>query len=419
MSNNPNVPNQTPPTPAPLPPQVPPQTAQPTSQAVPQAPAPQVPAPQAPAPQAPAPQVPAPQVPAPQAPAPQVPALPLFALSQSDSYFLQKHFDQNVAAFAACQNLTTGYKILDRQQPFYPGFYCLGAISSLGKTTFAQQMADQIAASGRYVLYVTLEQTDFELFSKSLARGFWRTNRLDTKINKCVSTYPTPSSIDIRRNQTGYPAEVARQINDYISAVGARVIVAYGAFSMTVEDIIQLIDLAMAQLGAKPVVIVDYLQLMAPTQINGRIPDTKTSIDHIVHTLKAKQSTDGLTVLAISSMNRQNYLSPVDFESFKESGGIEYTADVIWGLQLSILSDDDFYFKVDKDNKRRETSLKEKREMVKHAKAACPRCIDLVCLKNRYGISSYEVPFWYYPSVDYFGPVYNPSDPDTIDDYKL
>ena len=92
---------------------------------------------------------------------------------------------------------------------------------------------------------------------------------------------------------------------------------------------------------------------------------------------------------------------------------------MIWGLQLSILSDDDFYFKVGKDNKRRETNLKEKREMVKHAKAACPRCIDLVCLKNRYGISSYEVPFWYYPSVDYFGPVYNPSDPDTIDDYKL
>ncbi len=409
MSNNPN---QTPPTPAPLPPPVPPQTAQPTSQA-----APQVPAPQVPVPQVPAPQVPAPQVPAPQAPVP--PGPPLFTVSQSDSYFNRGTFDQNVAAFAACQNLTTGYKILDRQQPFYPGFYCLGAISSLGKTTFAQQMADQIAASGRYVLYVTLEQTDFELFSKSLARGFWRTNRLDTKINKCVSTYPTPSSIDIRRNQTGYPAEVARQINDYISAVGARVIVAHGAFSMTVEDIIQLIDLAMAQLGAKPVVIVDYLQIVAPTQINGRIPDTKTSIDHIVHTLKAKQSTDGLTVLAISSMNRQNYLSPVDFESFKESGGIEYTADVIWGLQLSILSDDDFYFKVDKDNKRRETSLKEKREMVKHAKAACPRCIDLVCLKNRYGISSYEVPFWYYPSVDYFGPVYNPSDPDTIDDYKL
>ena len=92
---------------------------------------------------------------------------------------------------------------------------------------------------------------------------------------------------------------------------------------------------------------------------------------------------------------------------------------MIWGLQLSILNHDNFYAYVDENDKRRETSLKEKREMVKHAKAACPRCIDLVCLKNRYGISSYEVPFWYYPSVDYFGPVYNPSDPDTIDDYKL
>ena len=26
-------------------------------------------------------------------------------------------------------------------------------------------------------------------------------------------------------------------------------------------------------------------------------------------------------------------MTPVDFESFKESGGIEYTADVVWGLQ--------------------------------------------------------------------------------------
>ena len=118
-------------------------------------------------------------------------------------------------------------------------------------------------------------------------------------------------------------------------------IVVHGAFSMTVEDIIGVIDAVIQQLHEKPVVIVDYLQIVAPTLVNGRIPDSKTAIDHIVHTLKAKQSQDGLTVLAISSLNRQNYLTPVDFESFKESGGIEYGADVIWGLQLSILNDEE------------------------------------------------------------------------------
>lgn len=352
------------------------------------------------------------------APAPQG-QMPNITVSQSGDYFLNGQFAQDVTIFSSYNNLTTGYTLLDRQQPFYSGFYCLGAISSLGKTTFCGQMADQIAASGRYVLYIALEQTNFELFSKSLARGFWRTNRLDTRNNNHVSTYPTPSSIDIRRNLTGYPAEVARQINDYIAAVQNRVIVAHGSFSMTVEDIVGLIDLVKDQLHVKPVVIVDYLQIVAPTLINSRIPDTKTSIDHIVHTLKAKQSQDGLTVLAISSLNRQNYLNPIDFESFKESGGIEYTADVIWGLELSILSKDDFYRTMGENGKMRETNLREKRKMIKAAKTAEPRLVNLVCLKNRYGISSYTVPFEYHPAMDYFGPIYSPQDPNTIDKYVL
>ena len=67
------------------------------------------------------------------------------------------------------------------------------------------------------------------------------------------------------------------------------------------------------------------------------------------------------------------YLTPIDFESFKESGGIEYTADVIWGLQLSVMSNELF---------GREGKIKEKRDMVRKAKLASPRNIDLVCLKT-------------------------------------
>ena len=32
-------------------------------------------------------------------------------------------------------------------------------------------------------------------------------------------------------------------------------------------------------------------------------------------------------------------MQPIDFESLKESGGIEYNADVVWGLQLQCLND--------------------------------------------------------------------------------
>mgnify|MGYP001032806195 CR=1 FL=1 len=310
------------------------------------------------------------------------------------SYFNSGQFDKDVKIYQGCASRTTGYAELDKQQPFYPGLYCLGAISSLGKTTFAHQMADQIAIAGGNVLYFSLEQSHFELYSKSLARGFAITRNADAAKNNGISQYPTPSSIDIRRGlTTSYPDKMAAQIDAYTRAVGDRLCVIDGAFSLTVEDIRTLTAAYVKQTGTAPVVIVDYLQIIAPSTINGRIPDTKTSIDHIVHSMKVMQRDLDLSVLLISSLNRQNYMTPVDFESFKESGGIEYTADVVWGLQLTILNDELF---------SKENRIKEKREKIREEKARPRRKIDLVCLKNRYGISSYTLPFTYIPACDYF-----------------
>lgn len=329
---------------------------------------------------------------------------PDFALEQAWSYFQDGGFEKDVIDFQSCSSLVTGYKLLDCIQPFYPAFYCLGAISSLGKTTFSIQLADQVATTGKFVLYFSLEQTAFELFSKSLARGFLKTNLAETRKNNRPSTYPTPTSMDIRKGLfSSYPQEMGSQVHNYIQNVSNRMCIIHGAFSVTVEDIQSITCQFIEQFGVKPVVIVDYLQIVAPSLINGRILDTKTSIDHIVHTLKAMQSKLGVTVLAISSLNRQSYLNPIDFESFKESGGIEYTADVIWGLQLSIFNDMGFYYHYDNQGRKMgETSQKEKREMVKQAKASSCRNIDLVCLKNRYGCSSYSVSFEYYPASDLF-----------------
>ena len=127
---------------------------------------------------------------------------------------------------------------------------------------------------------------------------------------------------------------------------------------------------------------------------------TKDAVDNNVRALKKLQIQSGLVIIVISSLNRQNYLAPIDFESFKESGGIEYTADVVWGLQLSIMNDTDF---------TNTKSLTEKRMKVRDAKARHPRDVELVCLKNRYGISSYTCNFKYYAMFDYFEPSVQPA----------
>ena len=77
----------------------------------------------------------------------------------------------------------------------------------------------------------------------------------------------------------------------------------------------------------------------------------------------------------------------------KESGGIEFTADVIWGLQLQCLNEPLF----DSANK-----IKEKRQRIRQEKRADPRKIELLCLKNRYGIANYSCGFNYFPARDQF-----------------
>ena len=65
---------------------------------------------------------------------------------------------------------STGIESLDRiiDNGLYPGLYTIGAVSSLGKTSFALQIADQIAEAGEDVLFFSLEQSRLELVSKSL-----------------------------------------------------------------------------------------------------------------------------------------------------------------------------------------------------------------------------------------------------------
>lgn len=271
----------------------------------------------------------------------------------------------------------TGFNNLDAQTGgVYPGLYVLGAISSLGKTTFIHQMADQMAARGEDVLYFSLEQSRLEMVSKSISR---LTAQKDVK--KAVS------SLAIRGgNLTPAVLDAADQ---YAQMVGERMSVIEGNFCCTVAFISDYVSRYMATTGTKPIVIIDYLQILQgdPRQ------STKETVDCNVTELKRLSRSKDIPVFLISSLNRTNYMSPVDFESFKESGGIEYTADVIWGLQLTVLNDPIF---------DKEGQIKKKRETIRDAKAANPREVELVCLKNRYGISSYKVRFTYYPQFDLF-----------------
>ena len=287
----------------------------------------------------------------------------------------------------------TGFNRLDEKcGGLYPGLYVLAATSSLGKTTFALQLADNLATAGNDVLFFSMEQSRLEMVSKSLARltKELHQGKLPTGGKGKQEEYSPLTSLEIRQgkydNVTGLvAAEYKRRIADRLSIIE-------GNFNCDISFIGDYIRRYIKRNGSRPVVFVDYLQILQPAESDKRAT-TKDIIDDAVRDLKRISREQNITIFVISSVNRANYLTPIDFESLKESGGIEYTADVIWGLQLQCLNEPLF----EQANK-----IKEKRQRVRQEKAANPRKIELLCLKNRYGIASYSCGFNYYPKHDYF-----------------
>ena len=60
----------------------------------------------------------------------------------------------------------------------------LGAISSLGKTTFALQIAENIASAGKDVLIFSLEMSKNELNAKSISRNTYRLTDDDKDVRR-------------------------------------------------------------------------------------------------------------------------------------------------------------------------------------------------------------------------------------------
>lgn len=298
--------------------------------------------------------------------------------------YISKRMAADIQQFRKDAERKTGFKNLDGVAGgIYAGLYSVGGISSVGKTTFISQLVEQMAEQGQHVLFFSMEQSRLEIVSKSIAR---RTARKD------AATAVT--SLSIRK---GYlPKNALDAADEYVKAVGDRLSVIEGNFSCTVGYIREYVTAYKEKNGVRPIVVIDYLQTLkadVDPQTGRKPTDTRQIVESNVTELKRMSRSLEIPVFVISSVNRSNYLAPIDFEAFKESGGIEFTSDVVWGLQLDAINDELF---------NKEGKIKEKREKIRDAKAAIPRSIQLVCLKNRYGVSSYTAQFTYYPQYDYF-----------------
>lgn len=307
--------------------------------------------------------------------------------------YYENQFASDVESFKKGGKLKSGYANIDAITNLYPGLYVIGAISSLGKTTFIHQMGDQMAEAGNHVLFFSMEQSTLELASKSIARTMAQENRKNGL-----------SSLQIRRADLSDSQQITAAI-DKCKTYSDKITIVECSFRATIDDIANTVQEYIKENNVKPVVIIDYLQVIQPSP-ESRMT-TKDLVDYHVRRLKVLQTDNQLTMIVISSLNHQNYMTAIDFESFKESGGIEYTADVLWGLQLQCIHEERF---------NKQGNINDKRKRIMEAKAAKPRKIELICLKNRFGVSSYTCRFDYYPKSDWFKPDLTGLDISDIDD---
>lgn len=296
------------------------------------------------------------------------------------STYMRKKLSNEIKSFILSSNLQTGFSNLDKIiGKLYPGFYVLGAGSSIGKTTFLLQMADQMINDGKQVIYFTMEQSQLELVTKSLSRM--------TAIACKKNPQMAKTAIEIRNGNISQVVQDAYK--DYLLDADYFTIV-QGDFTTDIASINKTVDDYVKATNVVPVIMIDYLQIIQEDMLTD-----KAKVDYITKSLKILQRKYNTVVIAVSSINRSNYLLQIDFEAFKESGSIEYSADVVWGLQLQILNDPAF---------AQAKNVSQRRKLIAMAKAASPRKVELVCLKNRYGIASYSCGFLYYPQYDLFTP---------------
>ena len=290
----------------------------------------------------------------------------------SFSTFFANNFNAEIENMKNYADRRSGFPNLDKQQFFSPGLYVIGATPATGKTTFCWQLLEQLARNGETCIYCSYEMSRLELFAKSLACELFHRD------SKTALT-----AAQIRRGAFN------RALYNLIP-VFANSSLDLSVFELQDESIDELLVLLKpfcVNKAKAPVVCLDYLQIVPSSR-----ESAKLGIDDSVRKLKKFQRDTNTTFIVISSFNRTNYAQSVSFESFKESGNIEYTADVVWALQLNLLSDLKSY-----------NNLSDLRKRIEHAKNQKPRQINFKCLKNRQG-TNYECFFKYFSAYDCFEP---------------
>ena len=293
----------------------------------------------------------------------------------------------------ASPRIKTGFRSLDAilGGGIAPGLLILGGIPSLGKSTLALNIAKNVSAGGTPVLFYSYEMPE---------------DRIMAKLVTCQNCQMQSGELFTAEDQ--FNAEVLegwseqrkgafRRACDSLEAPLRNLFIIDCNTAETryhAGKIKEQVDQFVSQRKKKPLVIIDYLQVLPPVDEkligNSRLI-VEDNITRMVG-LARSQEYGGLPVLLISSLSRGNYREEMQIDSFKETGSIEYSADVLLGIQFTAVHGQSHQ----EPGKGRKQAFDLNVEKEKE-----PREVEVAVLKQRYGRTG-TVPFLYRAKYDFF-----------------
>lgn len=311
--------------------------------------------------------------------------------------------------------IPTGFPGLDKNLGggLFEGLYIIGAISSLGKTSWALQVCDQIAEADHDILIFSLEMARYELMAKSISRlTFQHTQAAGMGREHAKTTRGITNGANYARYSAKDFDVLDAAEQRYREQIGPHIWIFEGIGNIGVEEVRAAVRKHIDITGRRPVILCDYLQILSPyidpAHPNRALTD-KQSVDKNVLELKRISRDYKIPVIAISSFNRDNYSAPVNTAAFKESGAVEYSADVLIGLQYHGMerqektnSKGELKTEADNDPERLARIARLMRENDAKAREGKAVTVDVKILKNRNGGRGMSDTMAFYPMFNTF-----------------
>lgn len=190
-----------------------------------------------------------------------------------------------------------------------------------GKTSLANQIAVHAADSGRPVLYVTSEDIPFNLLAKTLARQ----GKID--FSAVLKGYEDKKELISQALASYRNSPAATRLRYLDATVGT---------SLSIIQACAAAHFEAFKYGGNGILVIDYLQRLARSLSAYRDgkQDIRLAVTGIAEELRKIATELDCCVIALASQNRNSGYS-ADRNALatgKESGDIEYTADVVMAI---------------------------------------------------------------------------------------